>query len=131
MKFIERARKRTGNDSTVEYHVLDASSDKNLISLGECRFDKAVCTMALMDMPIITPLISALVRMLKPNGVFVSSITHPCFHSATIQRFAEMYEQETGRHIIRTGIKVSSYLTSFVKKTEGIIGQPEPQFYFH
>ena len=42
-----------------------------------------------------------------------------------------MYEEEGGRHIIRTGVKVSSYLSPFAKKTEGIIGQPEPQYYYH
>jgi len=42
-----------------------------------------------------------------------------------------MYEEEAGRHIIRTGVKVSSYLTPFAKKTEGIIGQPEPQYCYH
>jgi len=42
-----------------------------------------------------------------------------------------MYEGETGRHIIRTGVKVISYIAPFAKKTEGIIGQPEPHYYYH
>ena len=130
-KFIERARQRTAKDAAVEYHVLDAARADALLSLGLGRFDKAVCTMALMDMPEIVPLLSALTQMLKPCGVFVFSVTHPCFHSAGIQRFAEMYEDEAGRHITRSGVKVSSYLTPFAKKTEGIIGQPEPQYYYH
>lgn len=129
--FIERARARTASDVAVEYHVLDAAKADSLLSLGHRRFNKAVCTMALMDMPEITPLLSALPQMLKPGGVFVFSVTHPCFHSAAIQRVAEMYEEEAGRHIIRTGIKVWSYLSPFAKKTEGIIGQPEPQFCYH
>ena len=130
-KFIERARERTANDAAIEYHVLDAAKTDALLSLGVSRFNKAVCTMALMDMPEITPLLSGLTQMLKPCGVFVFSVTHPCFHSAAIQRFAEMYEEDAGRHIIRTGVKVSSYLTPFAKKTEGIIGQPEAQYYYH
>lgn len=130
-KFVERARQRTAKDAAVEYHVLDAARTDALLSLGVGRFDKVVCTMALMDMPEIIPLLSALAQMLKPCGVFVFSVTHPCFHSAGIQRFAEMYEDEAGRHIVRTGVKVSSYLTPFAKKTEGIIGQPEPQYYYH
>jgi hypothetical protein len=87
--------------------------------------------MALMDMPEIEPLMSGLSKLLKPDGLFVFSVTHPCFHSAGIQRFCEMYEEEAGRHIARTGVKVAAYLTPFAKKTEGIIGQPEPQYYFH
>jgi len=130
-KFIERARERTPKDTAIEYHLLDAADPDALESLGTRRFDKAVCTMALMDMPEIAPLFSALPRVLKPAGSFVFSVTHPCFHSAAIQRFAEMYEEQAGRHIIRTGVKVSSYLSPFAKKTEGIIGQPVPQWYFH
>ena len=68
---------------------------------------------------------------MKPGGAFVFSITHPCFNSAGMQRFAEMYEDDAGRHVIRTGVKVSSYLSPFARKAEGIIGQPEPQYYFH
>ena len=130
-KFIERARARTSKDARIEYHVLDAACAGAITSLGVRRFDKAVCTMALMDMPEVAPLVSGLTHALKPGGSFVFSVTHPCFHSAAIQRFAEMYEEDAGRQITRTGVKVSSYLTSFSKKTEGIIGQPTPQWYFH
>ena len=87
--------------------------------------------MALMDMPEIAALFHALSQLLQQNAPFVFSVLHPCFHSATIQRFAEMYEEGAGRHVIRTGVKVSSYLSPSAQKTEGIIGQPEPQFLFH
>jgi hypothetical protein len=87
--------------------------------------------MALMDMPEIGSLFAALSQMLTPGGAFVFSITHPCFHSATIQRFAEIQEESEGRHMIRTGVKVSSYLSSCARKTEGIVGQPEAQWFFH
>jgi ubiquinone/menaquinone biosynthesis C-methylase UbiE len=130
-EFIARARERTAKDAAIEYHVIGSGDTENLLSLGANRFDKAVCTMALMDMPEIAPLFTALTRMLKPSGTFIFSVTHPCFHSAAIQRFAETYEEEAGRHIVRTGVKVSSYLSPFAKKTEGIIGQPEPQWFFH
>lgn len=130
-KFVERARQRTPKDAAIEYHQLDAAQSDAIVALGRQRFDKAVCTMGLMDMPEIIPLSSALSEALKPGGIFVFSITHPCFHSAAIHRFAEMYEQEAGRHVILTGVKVSSYLSAFAKKTEGIIGQPEAQFYYH
>ena len=129
--FIERARKRTMKDTAVEYHVIDGADAASLVALGVDRFDKAVSSMALMDMPEIGPLFSALGHLLKPSGIFVFSVVHPCFHSAAIQRFAEMHEEEAGRHVIRTGVKVSSYLTPFMKNTEGIIGQPEPQHYYH
>ena len=130
-EFIARARERTSTDAAIEYHVLDAANMEALLSLGSTRFDKAVCTMAIMDMPEIGPLFAALSRMLAPGGVFVFSVTHPCFHSAAIQRFAEISDDHAGRHVIRSGVKVSSYLTPFARKTEGIVGQPEPQWFFH
>ncbi len=130
-EFIARARERTPSDASIEYQVLDAAHADDLQSLESNRFTKAVCTMALMDMPEITPLFLALSRLLPENGTFVFSITHPCFHSASIQRFAELYEEGPGRHVIRNGVKVSSYLSASARKTEGIVGQPEPQFFFH
>lgn len=129
--FIDRARERTPAEATIEYRVLDVASLEDMRSLGSARFTKAVCTMAVMDMPEITPLFRALAALLPRDGTFVFSILHPCFHSATIQRFAEMYEDGPGRHVIRTGVKVSAYLSPSAYKTEGIVGQPEPQFLFH
>jgi 2-polyprenyl-3-methyl-5-hydroxy-6-metoxy-1,4-benzoquinol methylase len=130
-QFIARARERTSKDVAVEYHVIDAAHADALLSLGSNRFNKAVCTMAIMDMPEIGPLFAGLSRMLTPGGAFVFSVTHPCFHSAAIQRFAEIDEEQAGRHVIRSGVKVSSYLSPFTRKTEGIVGQPEPQWFFH
>ena len=130
-EFIARARKRTPREAAVEYHLVDTGKAEALLSLGANRFTKAVCTMAIMDMAEIGPLFAALSRMLVPGGAFVFSVTHLCFHSAAIQRFAEIYEEQPGRHLIRSGVKVSSYLSPFARKTEGIIGQPEPQWYFH
>ena len=130
-EFIVRARERTPAGTAIEYHVMDAANGEAMLSLGSNRFTKAVCTMAIMDMPEVGPLFASLSRMLVPGGVFVFSILHPCFHSAAIQRFAEVHEEPGGRHVVRTGVKVSSYLSPVARKTEGIVGQPEPQWLFH
>ena len=130
-EFIERARSRTPAESSVEYHIADATDKAAMLEFGNRRFDKAVCTMALMDMPQIGPLLQALKQMLKPAGVFVFSMTHPCFHTPAIQRFTEMSEQDDGRLTVRSGVKVHSYLTPVARRTEGIVGQPRPQLYFH
>jgi SAM-dependent methyltransferase len=130
-EFVARARERTGSDAAVEYHIVDAANADALIAMGAGRFNKAVCTMAFMDMPEIRPLFGALGRLLRPGGVFVFSVIHPCFHSAAIQRFAELHEEEAGRHVMRSGVKISSYLSPFARKSEGIIGQPEAQWLFH
>jgi SAM-dependent methyltransferase len=129
--FLARARQRTPPEAAIEYHHIDAANRDALLALGCSRFDKAVCTMALMDMPEIAPLFHALAQLLKPGGAFVFSVTHPCFHSADIQRFAELYEESAGRHVARSGVKVSAYLSPFARKTEAIIGQPEAQWFFH
>jgi SAM-dependent methyltransferase len=129
--FIDRARERTPAGSRVTYRVLDAGDAAALAALGEHRFDKAVCTMALMDMPVIRPLLAAVHGALTSKGIFVFSVSHPCFQPPGMQRYCESYESEPGRQEVRTGIKVSSYLTSATMKTEGIVGQPEVQFHFH
>lgn len=114
----------------IEYRV--ATIDAMAVALADTTtVDKAVCTMAMMDVPQVKPLFSALQSLLPPGGTFVFSITHPCFHSATIQRFAEIGEESDGRHVTRTGVKVSSYLSPSARRTEGIVGQPEPQWFFH
>jgi SAM-dependent methyltransferase len=130
-EFIARARERTSGEAAVEYHVVDAANAESVLAPGSDRFNKAVCTMAIMDMAEIGPLFKLLSRVLRPGCAFVFSVTHPCFHSAAIQRFTEIYEEHEGRHVIRSGVKVSSYLSPFARKTEGIIGQPEPQWFFH
>jgi 2-polyprenyl-3-methyl-5-hydroxy-6-metoxy-1,4-benzoquinol methylase len=130
-EFIERARLRTPNEPGIEYHVADATNTAAMLTFGIRRFDKAVCTMGLMDMPQIQPLLQALKQMLKPAGAFVFSMTHPCFHNPAIRRFTEMYEEDSGRLTVHSGVKVVSYLTPFARRTEGIVGQPKPQLYFH
>jgi SAM-dependent methyltransferase len=130
-EFIARARERTPAGTSIDYRLLDASNVDEMLLLGENRFTKAVCTMAIMDMPEIAPLFRALSRLLPQDGAFVFSVTHPCFHSAVIQRFAEISEDQSGRHVVSTGVKVSSYLSPSARRTEGIAGQPKTQFVFH
>jgi len=131
-RFIERARRRACEEGVdVDFHVMDACKIDDLLSLGVGRFDRAVCTMALMDMACLEPFMGSLSRLLKRDGSFVFSVVHPCFHSAAVQRFMEMHEEAAGRHVVRKGVKVYKYLTPEARKTEGIVGQPEPQYYYH
>jgi ubiquinone/menaquinone biosynthesis C-methylase UbiE len=129
--FVARARERTPADAGIEYHVADAASPDALLALGANRFDKAVCTMALMDMPEIEPLFATLPRLLVPGGTFVFSILHPCYLSAPGARVAEIEDDQTGRGVLRSAVKVWSYLTPSARRTEGISGQPEPHWCFH
>jgi len=130
-KFLNRARERTKeHNDRIEYIKLDATDRAALLSLGKGRFDAVVCTMALMDMSSITPLISALPTLLKPQGRFVFSVTHPVFNSGTARHVAEQYEQD-GETIVKSGITITDYVRPFCYKGFGIPGQPEPQHYFH
>jgi len=129
--FIARARERTPADAAIEYHVADAASPDALRAFGANRFDKAVCTMALMDMPEIGPLFATLPRLLIPGGTFVFSVLHPCFLSAPNVRVAELEDGPTGRELLRSSVKVSGYLTPSARQVEGISGQPAPHWCFH
>jgi len=130
-RFLNRAQDRTvENNDRIQYLKLDATDTAAILSLGKGRFDAAVCTMALMDMSSITPLISSLPTLLKPQGRFVFSVTHPVFNSGTAHHIAEQYEQE-GEIVVRSGITITDYAEPFSYKGFGIPGQPELQYYFH
>lgn len=130
-KFIERARKRTPPEMTnIEYHVIDATDETQMLALGTDRFDAAVATMVLMDLAEIEVLMRALRQMLKRGGRFVFSVSHPCFDTAESSKFAEA-AVEDGRYVVRNGVKVTAYRTPVAYKTEGILGQPEKQYCFH
>ncbi len=128
-KLIELAKKRNADYvHAIDYRVVDATNEEQLLSLGKQRFDAAVCNMALMDMPAIDPLLSALSKMLKPNGRFVFSLMHPCFNG----NMKLMLEEDDRDGVLTEvhSVKVSRYLTPSTQKGLGIVGQPMPQYYF-
>ncbi|KPK85456.1 MAG: hypothetical protein AMJ81_03520 [Phycisphaerae bacterium SM23_33] len=129
-RFIARARQRTAPGAKVEYHVADATDQQQILALGARRFDAAVASMALMDMAAVEPLMAALRQVLKPGGRFVFSVMHPCFQAGEIHKFAEMTEAD-GRGGVQSGVKVTRYLTPAARRGEGILGQPELNYYFH
>lgn len=126
---LEHARLRT-NDPRIEYLLIDATEEAQLVALGEQRFDAAVCNMGLMDMPVIHPLFSALSRVLKPDGRFVFSIQHPCFNSNGVTKMVEL-EDRHGELVTVYSIKVTRYRTPLTERGVGIAGQPTPHYIFH
>ena len=73
--FIQCAKERWTGDR-IQYHVLDATQEEDLKTLGTNQFDAAVCSMALFDIADIQPIFPAVKRMLKPNAPFVLSLIH-------------------------------------------------------
>ena len=130
-KMIEKARAYGSvGPRRIEYHVIDASDGEAVRSLGRRRFDAAVCTMAMMDMPKISPMLSALGHVLKPGGRFVFSVLHPCFNS-TSTRFV-LEESERGGVVEHEySLRISEYIEPKQSMGLAIAGQPEPHYYFH
>jgi 2-polyprenyl-3-methyl-5-hydroxy-6-metoxy-1,4-benzoquinol methylase len=131
-KLIEFARLRTTEHvDKIEYHVADATNKDQLLALAGSdgrQFDAAVCNNALMDMPAIEPLFSAVAQLLKPGGRFVFSVMHPCFNGQAISMHAELpdYAAEP-----TYSIKISRYLSAEVTKGLAIFDQPIQQYYWH
>ena len=126
---IERARSRTTeNADLIEYSVIDATDQGAMMALGERRFDAAVCTMALMDISSIEPLISSLGHLLKPGGRFVFSVTHPCFNSPRTPMLLEQ-EDRSGQMVAKHSIRVSEYIRPAATKGVAMLGLA-PHYYF-
>lgn len=125
---IERARARVSGPA-VEFRVVDATDERQLLELGEGRFDAAVCSMALMDMADVGPLAAALPRLLAPGGRFVFSITHPCFNGPGLLRVVKATGGD-GDIVTTHAVKASEYIRPRHGQGIGIPGQPAPQFYF-
>lgn len=131
-RFLARAKERTTeHKDRIDYRLLDATDESQLLTLGKRRFDAAVATMALMDMATIEPLMSALSQLLKQGGRFVFSVMHPCFNNADGGQMVVETEDRRGEIIRVYSVKVSKYIQPSVAKGLGIIGQPVPQYYFH
>lgn len=128
---IERAKLRSKDYLTqIEYKVIDATNYRSLLELGNDTYDSAVANMALMDIADITPLIKSLYKLLKPNGTFVFSITHPCFQAPGVRKINET-EDIDGNLISKNSIQISKYLSPECYKAIGIKGQPTPHLMFH
>src|SRR2546423_4561517 len=130
-KFVERAQRHTEAEGigNVEFRVADATDEAQLRALSAEPFDAAVCTMALMDMAELAPMLRGVRSVLRPNGRFVFSVTHPCFQTEGARMFVER-EDRDGEMVTVHGLRISKYLTATAHRGLGIIGQPQPHYYF-
>lgn len=126
-QMIRKAQARGA--ANIDFQVLDVTDEAALLGLGQGRFDSALCNMALFDIADIQPLFRALARLLKPRGVFVFSLTHPCFNNASSVHMAEEMDDE-GQIKTIYSVKVSRYMTPYHAHGLALINQPKPQVYF-
>jgi SAM-dependent methyltransferase len=130
-RMIENAKARsTEYAGRIDFRVCDCTNEKELLGLGEARFDRVVSTMALMDMAEIEPLASAAARLLKPTASFVFSLLHPCFNSGFSKQGLERHDLG-GELVEEYFVKVSRYSQPATTTGLAMVGQTAPQYYFH
>jgi 2-polyprenyl-3-methyl-5-hydroxy-6-metoxy-1,4-benzoquinol methylase len=128
---IERAKMRgQASSEPIQYHVVDATDENALLTLGEGQFDAIVCTMAMMDMPVIAPLYRAVSRLLSDDGRFVFANMHPAFNSNNPVFFAESAD-DNGTIVVTNGVKIKAYLDMPPVKGSGAPNEPTPHYYYH
>ncbi len=129
-QMLEYARARSSEyGDRIEYRLLDATSEEQIVALGRQRFDAAVCNMAIMDMAEIDPLMRGIGQVIKPGGRFVFSLCHPCFNNNGSIHCVE--DATVNGNIVTTyAIKTTTYLHSGPAKGVAMIGQPASQYYF-
>jgi SAM-dependent methyltransferase len=126
---IERARARQNPNSLIAYHVVDATDGQQLRSLGEGSFDAALSNMALFDMANIEVLFQTLPKLLKHQGTFVFSITHPAFNNSSCMHVMEEIDYE-GEIKTMYSVKISRYMSQYHARGLALRNQPQPQMYF-
>lgn len=129
---IARAKERAKEyASQISFHVLDATNYEQMLTLRtDAPFDKAVANMALMDIADISPLLRALHSLIKPQGHFVFSISHPCFQTPHMRSIVE--KEDIGTEFrVRHGILTFQYLTPLAHEGLALPRQPVPHIYYH
>ena len=127
---VERARMRESVGEPIDYHVVDATDAAALLSLGEGKFDAIVCTMAVMDMPVVAPMFRAVHGLLKENGRFVFASAHPAFNSNNPVFVAEVGDDD-GEVKVTHSVKLKGYLDIPPVKGSGAPNEPNPHYYYH
>jgi ubiquinone/menaquinone biosynthesis C-methylase UbiE len=109
----------------MSFRIVDAS---RMPELQPGSFDIAVCNMALMDIKDYAAAIREVARVLKPKGVFIFSILHPCFMtpgSGWIKEDTERTDPDN-----KVGWKVDSYHYKLVSNSL-IKSIKDKAYYFH
>jgi len=131
-RFLELARARSAERGDgIDYRLIDATDERQLLALGEGQFDAVISTMVLMDMPVIDVLVRSAARLLSPRGRFVIAVPHPAFNNNAVTLCAEMADNREGLLETTHAVKSTDYLGVPAGKGTGMPGEPEPHWYFH
>ncbi len=125
-----RLAKRRGFARDIDYRIVDATDKDTLLSLGAAQFDAIVCSMTLMDIPIVAPLFEAASELLRAGGRFVFATMHPAFNSNNPVFFQEKADRD-GVVTTVAGVKIHAYLDLPAVKGSGAPGEPAPHYYYH
>lgn len=129
-ELIVRARSRsTAYDDRIAYHVVDATDAAQLATLPDGAFDAVTSSGVLMTMMEIEPLIAAAHRWLKPDGVFVFSVSHPCFNTDRTVLVAESVQDPPGEWRTLRSVKVWGYKSAVPMRSGNVEGQTLLQVY--
>ncbi len=125
--FLDIARQRNRGNGVV-FAELNVASATHWSALKQRHqpFDAVVANMVLMDVSCMVLLFRNVSDVLRPGGIWVMTLMHPCFNSADITLVAE--QRETVR---RNVLQVNGYMQVEPYKGYGIAMQPEPHIYFH
>lgn len=124
--FIEKAKERS-QDLNIDFRLIDATDKKQLETLLiDTPFDRIICSMALHDMPTITPLASTLPNLLNDTGVFIFSVPHPCFNSGLVD-MAQLKKQTDKKQLMLPNRYIHEEAFEIFSKPE----QPVKQISFH
>ncbi len=109
-KFIEIAKERTSSElsNRIRYIIGDATNANTYNQIDQ-KFDVVICNMAFMDISDLISVFQGVKKLLKPEGMFIVTQTHPCFEKAVGPLFHEI-DEEDGLMIHKVGVKVSNYL---------------------
>lgn len=134
-KLIELAQGRHREEhGHIRYLVADATDEAEMnAALANTPLDAAVCSMAMMDLHDLRPLLQVIRRQLKPGGVFVFSVGHPAFHSNESRKWALQSDggDTAGVPYQEFGCLVTRYLSDWPHPSRGLLDQPKPHMMFH
>jgi 2-polyprenyl-3-methyl-5-hydroxy-6-metoxy-1,4-benzoquinol methylase len=129
--FIELAKQKTDASlkNHIQYQVADAT-DPETYNKITTQFDCVISNMSIMDIADIKPLFQGASKLLKPQGSFIVTQTHPCFEKAVGPIFHEI-DESTSPVTHTHGVKVIRYLQPFTISVKADATLPQAYLFFH